>query len=107
MHLTSAQQRAIRPARQMGLFVSISCHSENQALRALRLGAHRVTLSPVFATPGKGAPLGLAGFKPTADKIGPKLIALGGILSPEQVEAIAASAPVAAFASIRYFLKGI
>ena len=107
VHLSSRQRAAIRPARQMGLWVSISCHSEDEALRALRLGAHRVTLSPVFQTPQKGSPLGLAGFKPTADKIGPKLVALGGIWTPEQVQLIAAEAPVAAFASIRFFLKGI
>lgn len=41
-------------------FVSVACHSVDDVRRAATAGADAVKLSPIFASPGKGAPLGPA-----------------------------------------------
>jgi len=70
--------------------VSVACHSLDDVLAAARRGADLALLSPIFASPGKGTPLGIGaisdahralegghpsrfGASPTA------LIALGGV----------------------------
>ncbi|AKT40297.1 thiamine phosphate synthase [Chondromyces crocatus] len=40
-------------------WISVACHDLDDIWRALVEGADAVTLSPVFASPGKGVPLGL------------------------------------------------
>jgi thiamine-phosphate pyrophosphorylase len=104
VHLSSAQFDAIARAKSLGLYVIISTHSLQEALRATRLGADAVTYSPIFSTPGKGTPKGLEDLKERVDKIGINIFALGGITSSEQVEAVARTG-VYGFASIRYFLE--
>jgi len=73
--------RALAPRLRVG----ISVHSQQGGF-----GADSVQLGPIWDTPGKGAPLGLGvlAFARAA-----RLIAVGGIDSPERVrEAIAAGA---------------
>jgi thiamine-phosphate pyrophosphorylase len=80
--VTVADARALLGPRA---WVSVACHDLADILAAADAGASAVTLSPIFASPGKGAPLGvpalteahraLAARGPSA----PGLVALGGI----------------------------
>lgn len=102
VHLTSSQFEMIRSAGAAGLYTVISTHTSEEIVRAKAEGADAVTYSPVFTTPGKGAPKGLEDLNETAGKIDLPVIALGGIVTPAQVDAVKA-AGAAGFASIRYF----
>jgi thiamine-phosphate pyrophosphorylase len=102
VHLPTAAIDEIPRAKEAGLWVVASTHSLEEARRARRLGADAVTFGPVFATPGKGAPQGLEKLKEIRDRISIKTIALGGILSREQIDAVAETG-ADGFASIRYF----
>jgi thiamine-phosphate pyrophosphorylase len=103
VHLTSQQFDQIGLAKAMGLFVIISTHTHEEALRAHTLGADAITYSPIFSTPNKGAPKGLDDLKERVAKIQLPIYALGGIATAEQVAQIATTG-VAGFASIRYFI---
>lgn len=103
VHLTSLQFEEIKEAKKLGLFVVISTHTPEEIEEAARLGADAVTYSPVFSTPNKGIPKGLAHLKEIVGKINTKIIALGGITTDEQVEAVQ-SCGVFAYASIRKFI---
>jgi thiamine-phosphate pyrophosphorylase len=104
VHLTSEQFDRITQAKAYGLFCVISTHSEEEIQRAIQLGADAVTYSPIFATPNKGNPKGLEDLKEKVAKIKTKIIALGGIISDEDVTKIKTTGAYA-FASIRYFVK--
>lgn len=63
-------------------WVSVACHDLAEIEAAARAGASAVTLSPIFASPGKGAPLGLAALGAARRALagsGTDLLALGGI----------------------------
>ncbi len=104
VHLTSLQFDEIQKAKDVGLFIVISCHSEREILQAEKLGADAVTFSPIFSTPDKGEPKGLAELQRMVDKISLPIIALGGITTDEQVEAVEKTGCYG-FASIRYFVE--
>ncbi len=104
VHLTSQQFGEIEKAKDLNLFTVISCHSEQEILNAQKLGADAVTYSPIFSTPNKGEPKGLAELQRMVDKISLPIIALGGITTDEQVEAVEKSGCYG-FASIRYFVE--
>lgn len=103
VHLTSQQFDEIAKAKALGLFVVISCHSEEEMSQAQKNGADAVTYSPVFSTPEKGEPKGLEDLNERVAKISLPIIALGGITTPEQVKAVEKSGCYG-FASIRYFI---
>lgn len=105
VHLNSTQFDAIADAKKVGLFVVASTHSYQEAEYASALGADAVTFSPIFSSPNKGEPKGLAPLKEIVGKIDTKIIALGGITTDEQIEAVA-SCGVFAYASIRKFIEG-
>lgn len=102
VHLTSRQFSDIAAAKELGLFVIISCHTVEEAKSAEVLGADMITYSPVFATPNKGKPLGLGALKELKGIISLPIIALGGILTQAEVNACQ-SAGASGFASIRFF----
>ncbi len=102
VHLTSTQFLDISKAKTLGLFVIISTHSLEEALEAQQLGADLVTFSPVFATPNKGEPKGVDELCKIISKLSIGVIALGGIISKEQIEVCRESGAFG-FASIRYF----
>lgn len=104
VHLPENARCQITAARRAGLFTVASCHSPEGAGRALRRGAHLATLSPVFDTPDKGRALGSRFLKGLEGKIKPKIIALGGIVSADQIDEIN-EAGIGIFASIRYFVQ--
>ena len=66
--------------------ISVACHAVDDVRRAAEQGANAVTLSPIFASPGKGEPLGLDALREAraaldASPLGRAvtLTALGGI----------------------------
>ncbi len=105
VHLQSLQQALIQKAKAAELLVIVSCHSTEEAVSAFEKGADFVTLSPVFDTPHKGAPLGIEAFSDIlahTDKT--RVFALGGIdddCKAAQIEKLG----VFGFASIRYFAR--
>lgn len=82
IHLGKASV-AIEDARKLlgaSALISVAAHSMDDLERAASEGAHLAFLSPIFATPGKGAVLGLDALK-RARAILPSfpIYALGGI----------------------------
>ena len=102
VHLTSTQFGEIAEAKNMGLEVIISTHTHEEVLRAQDLRADAVTYSPIFASPNKGEPKGVEDLKNLLFKCNIPVFALGGIVTQEQVDAIAQTKAYG-FASIRYF----
>jgi thiamine-phosphate pyrophosphorylase len=103
-HLTSTQFDSIKKAKALGLYVVISTHTHEEALKAEKLGADAITYSPIFTSPNKGEPKGLEDLKQIVDKIRIPIFALGGILTQEQINDVEASGAYG-FASIRYFVQ--
>ncbi|MDP3465372.1 MAG: thiamine phosphate synthase [Sulfuricurvum sp.] len=103
IHLTSTQFDAISEAKTLGLYVIISTHTHEEALRAQELGADAITYSPIFHSPNKGEPKGLEDLKEIVDKIRIPIFALGGIMTQEQIHAVEECGAYG-FASIRYFI---
>jgi len=89
-----------------GLWVSVACHSVSEVEAAVRAGADAAVLSPIFASPGKGTPLGLAALR-EARRRAPEvsLLALGGIDAESAPACFAAGA--SGVASIRADLAGL
>jgi len=100
VHLTSLQFDEIKKAKENGLYVIVSTHSLEEALKAKEADA--ITYSPIFHSPNKGIPKGLADLKDINGKIKTKIFALGGITSKQQIKQIETTG-VYGFASIRYF----
>ncbi|WP_309498666.1 thiamine phosphate synthase [Sulfurovum sp.] len=102
VHLSSTQFRDISKAKKLGLFVVISTHTPDEAKLAKALGADMITYSPVFETPNKGKALGLKALEALLQTVDIPVIALGGILTQEQIDSCEKSG-ASGFASIRYF----
>ena len=100
VHLTSLQFNEITRAKEAGLYVIASTHSYQEALLASEADA--ITYSPIFHSPNKGIPKGLADLKEIKGKIKTDIFALGGILTKEQIKQVE-DCDVYGFASIRYF----
>lgn len=77
-----------------GVWICVACHDRDDALRAADAGADAVTLSPIFASPGKGRPLGLAALRALSVALPPRLriLALGGIDEGNAAACLAAGA---------------
>jgi len=103
VHLTSRQFDAVKEAKSLGLFVVISCHTQEEAITAQENGADMITFSPIFATPNKGTPLGTTAIDMLSKKVSLPIIALGGILTQEHIDACRTNG-ASGFASIRYFI---
>jgi thiamine-phosphate pyrophosphorylase len=103
VHLTSEQFDKIEEAKKLCLFVVVSTHTIDEALYVSDLGVDALTYSPIFDSPSKPNPKGLAPLKEIVGKINTKIIALGGITTDEQIKAVE-SCGVFAYASIRKFI---
>ncbi len=92
------RERATSP-----LVVGVSCHGEQEVLRAGRDGADYCLLGPVFATPSKPGvrPLGLARFERICRLSAIPVLALGGVNRPKAVGCVRAGA--AGIAGIRLY----
>ena len=104
VHLTSRQFVFIPEAQRRGLKVIISCHTEAEIEEAIRKKVDFVTYSPIFETPNKGEAKGIENLKTMVDRYNIPIIALGGILTEEQIKAVK-EAGAYGFASIRYFIR--
>ena len=79
---------SIKDARALlgeGAFVSRSCHAVDEVTQVAALGADAAVLSPIFASPGKGPPLGTGALRAAREALDRggfervALVALGGI----------------------------
>ncbi len=102
VHLSSLQLDEITEAKAMGLFVVVSTHTIDELKKAEAFGADMATFSPIFETPNKGAPVGLEMLRSVTPQVTIPVLALGGILTEEQIDACERSG-ASGFASIRYF----
>ena len=106
-----------RAAVLPGLPFARSCHDEADLRAAAAEGASFATLSPVLASPGKGAPIGWRKFEQWVERSPLPVVALGGMLGEHAPEARKhGAAAVAAIrgvlgqddpgAAVRRFLRG-
>ena len=102
VHLKSTQFNDIHKAKALALMVIISTHTLKEAKEAQVLGADMITFSPVFDTPNKGLAVGLEQLKDVVVAVSIPVIALGGILTQEQIDSCE-GVGAKGFASIRYF----
>jgi len=102
IHLKSTQFDDVKKAKALGLFVVISTHTLKEVREAEILGADMVTFSPVFNTPNKGLAVGLKVLEDVVASVNIPVIALGGILTQEQISSCV-DVGAEGFASIRYF----
>jgi len=103
VHLTSTQFDDIPKAKALGLEVIISTHTFGEVAKAEKLGADYVTYSPIFPTPNKGEPKGVADLQKVITTSHINIFALGGIIDEKQIQEIENTGAFG-FASIRYFL---
>ena len=104
VHLTSTQFDEIKKAKDLGLYVIISCHTFEDIQKAINNQANAITYSPIFKTPNKGLPKGIEALKEVVDKYpNINIIALGGIINNEQIKEMSKTKAYG-IASIRYFV---
>jgi thiamine-phosphate pyrophosphorylase len=104
VHLNSQQFDKISEAKNLSLYVVISCHNLDDIEKAQKNYVNCVTYSPIFDTPNKGKAKGISVLKQALSLYEDvDIIALGGIISEEQVKQISNSKAYG-FASIRYFI---
>jgi thiamine-phosphate diphosphorylase len=75
-----------------GALIGASCHDSVGLERAAKAGASFATLSPVFATPDKGQPLGVERFAALTRDAALPIFALGGVQSEHALQLRAAGA---------------
>jgi thiamine-phosphate pyrophosphorylase len=77
-------------ASARGVWRSLAAHSEEDVVRAVRLGVDAVLVSPIFETPGKGPARGIAALERSAALARGRVavIALGGV-TPDRAAACA------------------
>lgn len=104
VHLTSQQFDKIKKAKELDLYVIISCHNYKDIENAQQAHSNAITYSPIFSTPDKGEAKGISKFR-EAVRIYEDLdiIALGGVIDDSQIEQISKTRAYG-FASIRYFI---
>ena len=103
IHLNSKQFNEIKKAKDLGLFIIISCHNKEDIEKAKKLNVDAITYSPIFRTPNKGEPLGIKKFEEVVNLYKDmNIIALGGIINDKEISQIKKTKAYA-FASIRYF----
>lgn len=104
VHLTenSISAAIIRRDFPTNFIIGVSTHSLESAEKAKIQGADFITFSPVFASPGKDAPQGLAKLKEVCQKLKPfSVLALGGIDATNYESVLESGA--SGFAAIRFF----
>jgi thiamine-phosphate pyrophosphorylase len=102
VHFSARGVEEIPAAAGQGLYIVASAHSIEEAESFAELGADAVTLSPIFESPGKGAPLGTDYLCRAVESLKLPVIALGGIVTPDAVEWVERCGAFG-YASIRLF----
>lgn len=103
VHLTSTSMPVdrVRSMVPQGFIIGVSAHSLAEIIAARDAGADYAMIGPVFATPGKGEPLGLDSFRSVCRSVSPfPVVAVGGIDALNEADVIAAGA--GGVAAIRY-----
>ena len=80
-----------------GAWISTSAHAVEDVIAAARAGANAALLSPIFSSPGKGAPLGTAALRRAREALAREglalhLLALGGVTLENVAACLAAGA---------------
>lgn len=90
---TSVSMADARALLGSAAIISVACHDAADLARADTDGADLALFSPVFASPGKGPPLGLAALSAAA-RAHPRLalVALGGVTQENAPACLAAGA---------------
>lgn len=104
VHFSSANISKLSQAPKELIKIA-STHSEYELRDAFERGADFVAFSPIFSSPGKGEPKGLKALQYAvniAKSYEKGVIALGGIITSEQIDAVLKTG-AKGFASIRYF----
>jgi len=88
-------------------WIAVACHVVGEVIDAASAGADAAVLSPIFASPGKGTPLGPAALEAARAAAGEgiQLIALGGVTAENAATCFAAGAD--AVAAIRADLSSV
>jgi thiamine-phosphate pyrophosphorylase len=102
LHLPSNRPpgSAYRSVVPPGFVFSAACHTVDEVKRAKDEGATIAILAPIFATPGKGPPIGVSALE-QASRVGIPVLALGGITLDNAAQCRDAGA--AGIAAIRLF----
>jgi thiamine-phosphate pyrophosphorylase len=87
--ISPVEIRRIAPKR---FVISVSCHSIDDVLRADAEGADLALLAPIFASPGKGEPLGLDYLAEATHAARIPVLALGGVTFENAAQCVAAGA---------------
>ena len=101
--LPPAAVRALLPS---GMLLGVSCHSAAEVQAAAGAGASFAVLGPVFATPGKGPPIGIEALREARGRVAARgfpVLALGGVTLENSAACLAAGA--AGLAAIRLFQR--
>jgi len=105
IHFNSLQFVALEKIKPKELFTIISCHTEEEIIKAKSLNVNAVTYSPIFYKENKGKPKGLKKLSQMVKKYQDQnfsIVALGGIISNKHISEIIKT-KAKGFASIRYF----
>ena len=103
VHLTSSSIPVDRVGRLVPeeMIVGISAHTAMEVKEARLNGADYAMLGPIFATPGKGEPIGLQKLAEICANEAPfRILGVGGIDGANESQVLQAGA--AGFAAIRY-----
>ena len=103
VHLSSRSIPIAAVKRRVGkgFLIGISTHSKDEVIEAKALGANFAVFGNVFATPGKGVPVGIEDLASICSSVDPfPVIAVGGIDGSNAQNVLDAGA--AGYAAIRY-----
>lgn len=105
VHLKGNQLGEIPKLQAYGLKSFYSAHSLQDLQRASKAGVGVATISPIFATPNKGEPLGIEFLEILEEyAFACEIFALGGIVSQKEIDLLKGFSSINGFASIRFFL---
>lgn len=111
-HLGRASVRVADARAWLGdhAWISVACHAVDDVVRAASDGASAATLSPIFASPGKGPPLGEGAITDAREALERRglalqIIALGGVDADNAARCFARGAD--GVAAIRADLRGV
>jgi thiamine-phosphate pyrophosphorylase len=90
----------VRPVVPKGFLIGVSTHSLAEARMAQRGGADYVVFGPVFASPGKGAPVGTTSLAEVVQTLSIPVFALGGVTAENAGECVKAGARAACIGAV-------